>query len=220
MSAQQRSRAQQRIGAIEKSNWENRRPAMIEQALKLADTKPIEPQFMVMSIAENIPDDTVIVDEGLTSAFKLLDYLRIRDHQCYYGLASGGIGFAMSGAVGISIALPDRPVVAIVGDGSAMYSIQALWTAANLKLPITYVIPNNRGYRILKERLLSFRKTDKFIGMDFTDPAIDFVSLAESMGVQSRRVEQPRDFAGVLREAIASRQPNLIDVRVANGFGD
>ena len=93
-------------------------------------------------------------------------------------------------------------------------------SAANLKLPITYVIPNNRGYRILKERLLSFRKTDKFIGMDFTDPAIDFVNLAESMGVQSRHVEQPRDFAAVLRDAIASRQPNLIDVRVANGFGD
>jgi len=220
MSARQRERAQERIGAIEKNNWESRRPGMVEQALKLADARPIDPQFMVMTIADTISPDTVIVDEGLTSAFKLLDYLRIRDHQCYFGLASGGIGFAMSGAVGISIALPDRPVVAIVGDGSAMYSIQALWTAANLKLPITYVIPNNRGYRILKERLLSFRKTDKFIGMDFTDPAIDFVNLAESMGVQSRHVEQPRDFAAVLRDAIASRQPNLIDVRVANGFGD
>ena len=220
MTAQQRSHAQERVKAIEKHNWRSRRPGMIEQALKLADAQPIDPQFMVMSIAETIPGDAVIVDEGLTSAIKLLNYLPIRDHQCYYGLASGGIGFAMSGAVGISIALPDRPVVAIVGDGSAMYSIQALWTAANLKLPITYVIPNNRGYRILKERLLSYRKTDKFIGMDFTDPVIDFVNLADSMGVQSRRVEQPQDFAAVLREAVASGQPNLIDVRVANGFGD
>ena len=192
---------------------------MVEQALKLADTRPIDPQFMVMRIADTIPEDTVVVDEGLTSAIKLLDYLRLKDHQCYYGLASGGIGFAMSGAIGISLALPDRPVVAIVGDGSAMYSVQALWTAANLKLPITYVIADNRGYRILKERLVSFRKTDRFIGMDIVDPDIDFVSLAGSMGIESRRVEAPQEFADVLREAIASRQPNLIDVRVANGFG-
>ena len=89
-----------------------------------------------------------------------------------------------------------------------------------MKLPITYVIPNNRGYRILKERLVSFRNTDRFVGMDIADPDIDFVGLAESMGVKSRHVEAPQDFAGVLREAVASGQPNLIDVRVANGFGD
>lgn len=162
----------------------------------------------------------MVVDEGLTSTLKLLGYLRLTDHQSYFGLTSGGIGFAMSGAIGISIALPDRPVVAVVGDGSAMYSVQALWTAANMKLPITYVIPNNRGYRILKERLVSFRNTDRFVGMDIADPDIDFVGLAESMGVKSRHVEAPQDFAGVLREAVASGQPNLIDVRVANGFGD
>lgn len=219
MSAEQRGRAEQRLTAIEKDNWETRRNRMVDQALKLADIRPIDPQFMVMCIADAIPDDAVVVDEGLTSAIKLLDYLRLKDYQCYYGLASGGIGFAMSGAIGISIALPNRPVVAIVGDGSAMYSIQALWTAANLKLPITYVIPNNRGYRILKERLVSFRKTDHFIGMDIVDPDIDFVNLASSMGIESRRVEAPQDFTEVLREAIASRQPNLIDVRVANGFG-
>jgi len=219
MSAQQRGRADQRLEAIEKGNWENRRPGLVEQASRLADTRPIDPQFMVMCIADAIPEDAVVVDEGLTSAIRLLDYLRLRDHQCYYGLASGGIGFAMSGAIGISLALPDRPVVAIVGDGSAMYSIQALWTAANLKLPITYVIADNRGYRILKERLVSFRKTDHFIGMDIVDPDIDFVNLAGSMGIESRRVEAPREFMDVLREAIASRKPNLIDVRVANGFG-
>ena len=219
MTPQQRSSAEARLKDIEKNNWEARRTQLIDQALKLADIKPIDPQFMVMCIANAIPDDAVVVDEGLTSAIKLLDYLPLNDYQCYHGLASGGIGFAMSGAVGISIALPDRPVIAIVGDGSAMYSIQALWTAANLRLPITYVIPNNRGYRILKERLVSFRKTDRFVGMDIADPDIDFVSLAGSMGLQSRRVDSPRDFSDVLREAIASRVPNLIDVRVANGFG-
>jgi benzoylformate decarboxylase len=220
MSTEQRSRADARLAEIEKNNWEVRRSQMVEQALKLADTHPIDPQFMSMCIADAIPEDAVVVDEGLTSTMKLLSYLRLTDHQSYFGLTSGGIGFAMSGAIGISIALPDRPVVAVVGDGSAMYSVQALWTAANMKLPITYVIPNNRGYRILKERLVSFRNTDRFVGMDIADPDIDFVGLAESMGVKSRHVEAPQDFAGVLREAVASGQPNLIDVRVANGFGD
>jgi benzoylformate decarboxylase len=219
MTAQQRSNADTRMSEIEKSNWSNKRVQAIEQTQKLAGVSPIDPEYMVMRIADALPADAVVVDEGLTSTFRLLDYLRLTDHQSYFGLASGGIGFAMSGVVGISIALPDRPVVAIVGDGSAMYSIQALWTAAHLKLPITYVIPNNRGYRILKERLVSFRKTDRFIGMDIADPDIDFVALAESMGIRSRRVENPDDIDGAVREGIASGAPNLIDMRVANGFG-
>ena len=220
MSTEQRSRADARLAEFEKNNWTAHRAQMVEQALKLADVQPIDPQFMSMCIADAIPEDAVVVDEGLTSTLKLLSYLPLTDHQSYFGLASGGIGFAMSGAIGISIALPDRPVVAIVGDGSAMYSVQALWTAANMKLPITFVIPNNRGYRILKERLVSFRNTDRFVGMDLADPGIDFTGLAASLGVQSQHVDAPRDFAQVLREAVASGQPNLIDVRVANGFGD
>jgi len=219
MTAQQRADADIRLEEIEKINWQARRAKLIEQTSKLGDIRPVDPQFMVMEIANTIPRDAVVVEEALSSTFKLLDYLRLRDHQCYYGLASGGIGFAMSGAIGISIALPGRPVIAVIGDGSAMYSIQALWTAAHLKLPITYVIPNNRGYRILKERLLSFRNTDRFVGMDIADPEIDFVQLAESMGVRSQRVEEPQAFSGVLREAIASGAPNLIDLRVSNGFG-
>ena len=219
MTSQQRSDAEARMSEIEKNNWSSKRAEAIEQALKLASVSPIDPKYMVMRIADALPSDAVVVDEGLTSTLKLLDYLRLTHHQCYYGLASGGIGFAMSGAVGVSIALPGRPVVAIVGDGSAMYSIQALWTAAHLNLPITYVIPNNRGYRILKERLVSFRNTDRFVGMDIADPGIDFVGLAESMGVRSRRVENPDDIDGAVREGIASGTPNLIDMRVADGFG-
>ncbi len=219
MTAQQRNNAERRLEEISTRNWETQRARLVEQTIKLANTKPVDPQFMVMTIADAVPKNAVVVEEGLSSTFKLLDYLRLGDHQCYYGLASGGIGFAMSGAIGISLALRDRPVVAIVGDGSAMYSIQALWTAAHLKLPITYVIPNNRGYRILKERLVSFRNTDRFVGMDIADPDIDFVSLAQSLGVHARRVDAPQDFPDILREAIASGQPNLIDLRVANGFG-
>ena len=218
MSSQQCDNAGARLREMESDNWETRRARMIEQTLDLGATKPIDPQFMAMQIAQSLPEDAVVVDEGLTSTFKLLQFLRLNDHQSYFGLASGGIGFAMSGAIGISLALPGRPVVAVVGDGSAMYSIQALWTAAHLKLPITYIIPNNRSYRILKERLVSFRNTERFVGMDITDPDIDFADLAGSMGLRSQRVDEPQEIAGVLREAILSGEPSLIDLRVANGF--
>ncbi|HUQ77231.1 MAG TPA: thiamine pyrophosphate-dependent enzyme, partial [Burkholderiales bacterium] len=138
----------------------------------------------------------------------------------YYGLASGGLGFAVPGAVGISLALPGRPIAAVIGDGSAMYAIQGLWTAAHHQLPITYVIANNRGYRIIKERLVSFRKTDKFTGMDIREPDIDFLAVAKSFGLAARRVTDPQDVAPALREGFASGKPNLIDMRVADGFGN
>ncbi|MEX0959252.1 MAG: thiamine pyrophosphate-dependent enzyme [Burkholderiales bacterium] len=219
MSASHKSAAAQRLADIGKNNWTAKRTIARETALKLVDARPIDSKYLMMCLSDSLPEDAVVVEEGLTATFSLLSHLPLRDHQSFYGLASGGIGFAMAGAVGISIGLPQRPVVAVVGDGSAMYSIQALWTAAHLKLPITYVIPNNRGYRILKERLVSFRKTDNFVGMDLTDPEIDFVALAQSMGVPARRITDPAEFAPALREATASGMPSLIDVTVANGFG-
>ncbi len=125
----------------------------------------------------------------------------------------------MPGAVGVSLALPGRRVIALIGDGSAMYGVQALWTAAHLKLPITYVIANNRSYRILKERLVSMRATDRFVGMDMRDPAIDFVGLAQSLGVPARRVTDGADIRPALREAAQRDGPSLIEVLVADGFG-
>jgi benzoylformate decarboxylase len=142
-----------------------------------------------------------------------------RDARCYFGLASGGIGFAVAGAVGVSLALPTRPVVAIIGDGSAMYSIQALWTAAHLKRPITYVIANNRSYRILKDRQAARRGNRAFFGMDLRDPEIDFVHLAQSMGVPARRVADPGDIVPALQEAMASGETRLLDVMIADGYG-
>jgi benzoylformate decarboxylase len=110
-------------------------------------------------------------------------------------------------------------VVAAIGDGSAMYGIQALWTAAHLRLPITYVLINNRSYRIIKERLLAGRKSDRFVAMDMKDPPIDFVSVARGLGLTARCVTDPHDIASALRDAIASGVPNLIEVIVDDGFG-
>ena len=103
----------------------------------------------------------------------------MRDRAAYFGLASGALGFGIPWAVGVSLALPGRPVAAAIGDGSAMYALPALWTAANLKLPITFVIVNNRSYRVLKERLPPWEGKQIFTGMDLHEPAIDFSGLEQ-----------------------------------------
>jgi benzoylformate decarboxylase len=214
-----RAAAERRSGELRARNWSAQRDKARIDAMLAAETKPIDPQYLALRFTEALPRDAVVVDEGLVSTYSLPKFLAMRGPRDYYGLASGGLGFAVPGAVGISLALPGRPIAAIVGDGAAMYSIQGLWTAAHLGLPITYVIANNRGYRIIKERLVAFRKSDQFTGMDIREPELDFVALARSMGLASRRVAEPQDIAPALREAFASGKPNLLDVRVADGFG-
>ena len=219
MDAEARVAAAVRLATIARDNWSTRRQSAVARADALSDRAPLEPAFLARVLSDAIPVDAVVLEEALTTGFPLLSYLRLRDARGFYGLASGGIGFAMGGAVGVSLAQPGRPVVALVGDGSAMYSVQALWTAAHLRLPITYVIANNRSYRILKERLKSFRGTERFVGMDLHDPAIDFVALSESLGVPAQRVDRPEAFEPALRAAVASGGPRLLEVATADGFG-
>jgi len=214
-----KSAAQERLAELKPKNWAAQRDQARVEAMEAAEASPIDPKHLMLRFAEALPKDAVVVDEGLVSSNSLLRVLPLRERRSYYGLASGGLGFAVPGAVGLSLALPGRPIAVMVGDGSAMYSIQGLWTAAHLELPITYVVANNRSYRIIKERLVSFRKTDKFTGMDLRDPEIDFVALAQSMGLAARRVSDPQEISSALREGLASNKPNLLDIRVADGFG-
>ena len=210
--------ARARLAELKPRNWTAQRDKARIDALLAAETSPIDPAYLMLRFTESLPRDAVVVDEGLVSTYSLPKLLPLAGPRDYYGLASGGLGFAVPGAVGISMALPGRPIAVMVGDGSAMYGIQGLWTAAHERLPITYTVANNRGYRIIKERLVSFRKTDRFTGMDLRDPDIDFVSLAESFGLAARRVTDPQDIAPALREAFASGAPNVVDIRVADGF--
>ena len=213
------SGAAQRLAELKPRNWSAQRDKARVEALQAAETTPIDPQYLMLRFSETLPKDAIVVEEALVSSFSLPRFLTMRGPRDFYGLASGGLGFAVPGAVGIALAQPDRPIAVMVGDGSAMYAIQALWTAAHRKLPITYVIANNRGYRIIKERLVSFRKTDKFVGMDIRDPDLDFVAMAKAYGLSARRVTDPQDIAPALREGYASGKPNLVDIRVADGFG-
>lgn len=212
--------AAQRLRDIAPRNWNAQREKARREIANFGLSKPIDQRYLIMRLVDVLPKNVIVVDETLTAAPAISTLLPTQDPKGYYGLASGGLGFGMPGAVGISLAHPGRPIVAIIGDGSAMYGIQALWTAAHLKLPITYVIVNNRGYRIIKERLVASRGTDHFVAMDINDPVIDFVAVARGMGMQAQCIADPADISSVLKDAMASCVPNLVEVIVGNGFGE
>ena len=140
--------------------------------------------------------------------------MHLRDRYAYFGNVSGGIGWGIAAAVGVQIAEPRRRVVALIGDGSAMYSIQALWTAAHQKLPTVFVVFNNGGYRIIKQRLKLFHSTERFIGLDLVDPPIEFAALARSLGMRAYRIDAGDEFGAAYRDALAAREPVLLEVIV------
>ncbi len=214
----QEAAARKRLDELEPRNWSARRAKLAAEYDKRAQNQPIDPHYLMRRVVEALPANAVVVEEALTATSALLDLLPYRDPRGFMGLASGAIGFALPGAVGASLALPGRPVVAVVGDGSAMYSIQALWTAANLKLPVTYVIINNRSYRILKERMVSMRGARAFPGMELSDPPIDFKAIAEAMGVKAATVSDPREIDPAMRESTGAGAPRLLEFIVESGF--
>jgi benzoylformate decarboxylase len=219
-TAEQAKQAQARLSDLAIRNWSANRAKMHAELESSASTTPIDQRYLVRQIVDALPKYVIVVDETLTASPAISALLPMDNPQAYYGLASGGLGFGMAGAVGVALAQPTRPVVATIGDGSAMYSIQSLWTAAHLKLNITYVIINNRSYRIIKERLLAMRGTDDFVAMDMDNPAIDFAGVAKSMGMPSQVVTDPTKLADVLKVAMASGSPNLVEVIVSRGFGE
>lgn len=210
--------AELRLKDIVTRNWSAQCAKVRQDVESSSAAIPIDQRYLVKQLVDVLPGNVIVVDETLTAAPAISAMLPADNPQAYYGLASGGLGFGMPGAVGVSLAQPDRPVVATIGDGSSMYGIQALWTAAHLKLPITYVIINNRSYRIIKERLMAMRGTDQFVAMDMNDPAIDFVGVAQGLGMQAVRVTDPALLTETLQAAIASGRPNLVEVVVADGF--
>jgi benzoylformate decarboxylase len=206
--------SERRIAELATRNWTARRVTAARDVEPLACASPLDQRYAMLRIADALPESAVVVEEVLTPAPALASFLHVRDPRCYYGLASGGLGFAMPGAIGVSLAQRDRPVVALVGDGSAMYGIQALWTAGHLRLPITWVVFANGSYRILKERLLANRRSDRYVGMELKDPPLDFVAIARGFGVEAKRIETADGLDASLRAIDPGRGPALL---VADG---
>jgi len=207
-------RAGQRLAELAQKNWTARRAPLVDQICKLSDRSPIDPDWLVLQMVEAMPANAILVDEGLTSSRQVTSLRPHRDRYGYHGLASGGIGWGLPASVGVSIANPDRPVVCFSGDGSAMYSIQSLWTAAHHKLPLTVIIANNGGYRIIKQRLLAFHGDDNYVGMDFIDPPVDFAGIAKALGCEAIKVSDPRELRATLSSAINRPGTKLIEVMV------
>ena len=208
------ARARQGISALKSKNWTARRAVLVEQIAKHKDRSPIDPDFLALQVVEAMPDNAILVDEGLTSSRQINALRPHRDRYGYHALASGGIGWGLPASVGVSMANSHRPVVCFSGDGSAMYSIQALWTAAHHKLPLTVVICNNGGYRIIKQRLLAFHNDDHYVGMDFVDPKVDFVALAKSLGMEATQITEPGDLKAAFKSAFSRPGAKLIEVVV------
>jgi benzoylformate decarboxylase len=183
---------------------------------------PITPLAALQAVAEALPPDAVVVDETISSGAGLRSLLPSNDPKSFFGLRGGGIGWGVPAAIGIKLALPARPVVGLVGDGSAMYTCQALWTAAHLRLPVAVVILNNASYRILKQRVHAMKglavQADRYVGLDLDDPPVDFVGLARSLGAEAERVEKAAEIGPALGRALARTGPTLLDVQLDRAF--
>ena len=217
---QNTKRAKTNVTALEgftQNNWSTHRRQRRQDISACADESSIDPDWLMMRIADCIPADAIIVDEGLTTSKNLLHFLPHRDRYSYFGMVSGGIGWGIAAAVGVQLAQPNRRVVAISGDGSAMYSPQALWTAAHLELPILFLIFNNQGYRILKERLLAFHGNDQYIGMNLREPSIDFTGLATSFGMRAKKITETAQFETAFKPAVISDAPCLFEIMLQPG---
>jgi benzoylformate decarboxylase len=186
-----------------------------------AGRTPISQAYLMHTLASVVPADAAIVDESATSLPHVLRYLPLSAPDSFFGGKTGTLGWGMGAALGVQLAYPARKVVATIGDGSVMYAPQALWTAARYRLPVTYVIPNNASYAILKAGMLGMglpsAKKGIFPGMDLVDPAIDYLALARALGVRAERVEKPGDLKDVLAACVAHAGPSLVDVVIDRG---
>ncbi|MFL5060447.1 MAG: thiamine pyrophosphate-binding protein [Xanthobacteraceae bacterium] len=221
MSAGQRAAARERLDAASEA-IRREREALVAQARAAAAAKPIQPLALLHAIGETLPGDAVVVDETISSGIGIRQLMRSDDPQSFFGLRGGGIGWGLPAAIGVKLALPDRPVVALIGDGSAMYTCQALWTAAHERIAVVFVIFNNRSYRILKQRLHAQRghaaQVDTYVGMELIDPPIDFVALARSLGIAAERATTLHETTDLLRKGLADGAAMLIDVELDRGF--
>jgi benzoylformate decarboxylase len=200
-----------------------RRQATLAQAERLAesryDASPSEPMAAAHAVLRALPPRTAVVDEAITTGFYVRRFHHDSSPDRYFFCKGGGLGWGMPFALGVSLGLGGEPTLAAVGDGAAMYSCQALWTAAHRNLPVVFTVFNNRQYLILKNNLrgMDGRSVAKgnFVAMDLDSPAVDFVGLARSMGVAGTLVEKTSDIGDATRAAVASGRPHLLEIPIA-----
>ena len=179
------------------------------------ESEPMSPSAAVAALAEVFPEDGIVVVESPASTLAVRNRLRLSRPGSYYFSAGGGLGYGLPAAVGVQLAQPERPVVCVVGEGSAQYAIQAFWSAAAYKTPVTYLVLRNDEYAILKW----FGEMEQVTGAPGLDlPALDCAALAQAYGVQSTRASEPEELTDALAKAIGAEEPRLVEARVAPGM--
>jgi benzoylformate decarboxylase len=185
------------------------------RALPPEDGARMSVAYVLQTLAEVRKPEDIVVEEAPSSRPVMHNYLPILRSETFYTMCSGGLGYGLPAAVGVAMAKPDAKVIGLIGDGSSMYSIQGLWSAAQLKLPITFIILKNRRYAALQEfaPVFGFAPGDKLEGTDLPD--IDFVALAKGQGCDAVRVESAGLLHETLMQALRSPVPVLVEVEVA-----
>jgi benzoylformate decarboxylase len=172
---------------------------------------PIPVEFLLHSLATAMPDDAVLVEEAPSHRPAMQKFMPMRGQDSFYTMASGGLGYSLPAAVGMALGRRGSRIVCLIGDGSAMYSIQALWTAAQRKLPLTMVVINNAGYGAMRSfsQVMQVRNVP---GLEL--PGIDFVKIAEGMGCDAVCVSKASELGPALKRGLAHDGVSLIDVIV------
>src|SRR5215218_371079 len=201
------------VAALEPADREP--PSPRAPAEPVEDADPMRPSAAIAALAEVFPADGVVAVESPATTFAIRNRLRLSRPGSYYFSAGGGLGFALPASIGVQMAQPDRPVVCVLGEGSAQYAIQSFWTAAAYDVPVTFLVLRNEEYAILKW----FGQIEQVTGAPGLDlPALEVASVAEGYGVQSTRVADREALTEALRDAIAAGAPRLVEARVAPGM--
>ncbi len=172
---------------------------------------PIPVEFLMHTLSNAMPADAALVEEVPSHRPAMQKFLLMRGQDSFYTMASGGLGYSLPAAVGMALGQGKRRPVCLIGDGSAMYSIQALWTAAQRKLPLTVVVINNSGYGAMRSfsQVMQVRNVP---GLDL--PGIDFVKIAEGMGCDAVRVAKSSELADAFKRALTHKGVSLVEVMV------
>jgi benzoylformate decarboxylase len=190
-------------------------PAPADPPPPVEDTDPLSPSAVHGTLAEALPDDGIVVLESPTSTLALRNRLRISRPGSYFFCAGGGLGYGLAAGVGVGIAQPSRPVVCVLGEGSAQYAISGLWTAVAYNVPVTFLVLRNEEYGILKW----FAQAEQVTGAPGLDlPALETAQIGAAYGVESRRVRGRDELRAALDESIAAGGPRMVEVDVTPGM--
>jgi benzoylformate decarboxylase len=191
--------------------------AFVEKARQERDHVPIAPSRLMQELRDSLKPGTVIVDDCWSCSPILRRTIDFKEPQSFQRTRGGSIGWGMPGSLGVKLACLERPVVAVVGDGSSMWSIQSLWTAAHYDIPVTYLICSNASYcqvKLMKTLLMGEKAKGRYLGMDLDEPRIDFCQLAQAMGVHGQKVERPGQLREVLDSVLGLGKPAVVEVLI------